>query len=445
MTIMKTRKDPQIFIDWFRHSAPYIHAHRGRTFVITFGGEAVADEAGFRSVISDVALLHSLGVRLVLVHGARPQIAEQLAQRGEEPRVEKGIPVTNKLALLSVKEAVGMVRVEIESLLSTGVANSPMEGARLHVDSGNFVTAMPLGVRDGVDYESTGEVRRIDADAIRARLDAGAIVLLSPLGYSVTGETFRIPPDEVARAAAVALKADKLVCLVEGKGVVDASRRPVHQLTPTDAETLARKRKRWLSEDVRSHLHAAASSCANGVRRAHLVSRTTPGALLLELFTRDGIGTMVTSETYEGTRPATLADVGGIVSLIRPLEDAGVLVRRPRKQLEMDIERFTVVERDGMIIACAALYRPWEERVAELACVAVHPEYRRTGRGDALLDYMEQRATALGITRVFVLTTHASHWFVERGFDKATVDDLPVPKRQLYNQKRNSKVLIKTL
>jgi amino-acid N-acetyltransferase len=445
MTSTKARKDPQIFIDWFRHSAPYIHAHRGRTFVITFGGEAVADEESFRSLISDIALLHSLGVRLVLVHGARPQIAEQLAQRGEEARVEKGIPVTNKAALLSVKEAVGMVRVEIESLLSTGVANSPMEGARLHVDSGTFVTAMPVGVRDGIDYESTGEVRRIDVDAIRARLDAGAIILLSPLGYSVTGETFRIAPDEVARATAVALKADKLVCLVEGKGVVDASRRTVHQLTPSDAETLARKKKRWLPEDVRVHLRAAASACANGVRRAHLVSRTTAGALLLELFTRDGIGTMVTSETYEGTRPATLADVGGIVSLIRPLEDAGVLVRRPRKQLEMDIEKFTVVERDGMTIACAALYRLAGERIAELACVAVHPEYRRTGRGDALLDFMEQRATTLGIDRIFVLTTHASHWFVERGFEKATVDDLPGPKRQLYNQKRNSKVLIKTL
>jgi amino-acid N-acetyltransferase len=441
----KPRTDPRLYVDWFRHSAPYIHAHRGRTFVITFGGEAVADATAFSTLASDIALLHSLGVRIVLVHGARPQVAERLAERGLEPRYVKGVPVTDVATLACVKEAVGSVRVEIESRLSTGVETSPMAGARLHVDSGNFVTAKPVGVRDGVDFEYTGEVRRVDAEVIRARLDAGAIVLLSPIGYSVTGEPFRIPPDEVARATAVALRADKLVCLVEGRGVVDARRRPVHQVTPAQAEELARRKRRGLNDDVRTHLRSAAWACSHGVRRAHLVSRAADGALLLELFTRDGIGTMVTSETYEGTRAATLADVGGILALIRPLEEEGVLVRRPRKLLEMDIEKFTVVERDGMIIACAALYAFPDERVAELACVAVHPDYRRTGRGDALLEYMEARAAALGIERVFVLTTHASHWFVERGYQKATVDDLPVPRRALYNRQRNSKVLLKDL
>ena len=145
-----TPPDQQRFVGFMREASPYLRAHRDQTFVVYLGGDAI-EAAGFPLIVQDLALLCGIGVKLVLVHGARPQIAEQLAQRDEEPRVEKGIPVTNKAALLAVKEAVGMVRVEIESLLSTGVANSPMEGARLHVDSGNFVTAMPVGVRDGVD------------------------------------------------------------------------------------------------------------------------------------------------------------------------------------------------------------------------------------------------------------------------------------------------------
>lgn len=437
------RDDPQLFTAFFRHAAPYIHAHRGRTFVICFGGEAVADET-FPSLVHDVALLHSLGVRIVLVHGAAPQIVDQLAQRGLEEVLVRGLPVTEAAQLVCVKEAVGTTRVEVEALFSMGLPSSPMEGARLHVDSGNFVTAKPVGVREGVDFQWTGEVRRVDAEAIQKRLDAGAIVLLSPLGYSVTGEVFRLAQHDVARAAASALKADKLVFLVEGRGVVDARRRLVHQLTPAAAEDLV-KSGAALADDLRVPLLAAAQACAMGVRRAHLVRREMEGALLLELFTRDGIGTLVTGETYEGTRQATLADVRGLLALIRPLEQQGVLVARPRKLLETEIDKFTIVARDEMIIACAALYAFQKERIAELACVAVHPDYRRTGRGDALFEYMEARALAAGIERLFVLTTHATHWFVERGFEHATVADLPVPRQRLYNRQRGSKVLIKSL
>lgn len=438
-----TRTDPTLFVNWFRHAAPYIHAHRGRTFVIAFGGEAVTGEQ-FPRLLHDIALLHSLGIRLVLVHGARPQIAEQLRQRDAEIKTVAGHPVIDPDALLSVKEAVGSLRVEIEALLSMGAPNSPMEGARLRVASGNFVTARPFGVRDGVDYQNNGEVRRIDAEGIRGRLDSGAVVLVSPLGYSITGDVFHLAPDEVARSVAVALGADKLVFLVEGRGLIDSRKRLVHQITPQAAETLVKKQRK-LPTDVKTQLRAAAQACAQGVRRAHLVGRETEGALLLELFTRDGNGTMVTAETYEGTRPARLADVGGILNLIRRLEVEGVLVRRPRKLLETEIDKFTVVERDGMIIATAALYPMMDEKIAELACVAVHPDYRRTGRGDAFLEYMEGHALEMGLKRLFVLTTHAAHWFLERGFEKAEVSDLPVPRQQLYNRQRNSKVFIKDL
>lgn len=436
---------PQIdpFVQHFRASAPYIHAHRGRTFVIMFGGEAVASR-DLRTLLYDVALLHSLGVRIVLVAGARPQIDEALALRGEEPRYERGLRITDEVALQCVKEAVGTTRVELESLLSMGLPNSPMAGARLRVATGNFVTAQPIGVLDGVDYQYTGKPRRIDAEAIRQRLDDGAIVVLTPIGYSATGEAFNISSHDVAAATAVALRADKLIGMIEAPGVVDAKGRTPTQLTPGEAEQLLAS-GHDLGHDVERHLTAAIEACRGGVPRAHLVARQSDGALLRELFTRDGIGTLVTSETFEGVRSASRGDIGGILALIEPLEEQGVLVRRSREMLENDIERFTVIERDGMVVACAALYPYPQERIAELACLVVHPDYRTSGRGDQLLHYLERLSVAEGLGRMFVLTTQTSHWFRERGFESCEVEELPRARRSIYDQARRSKVLLKDL
>ncbi len=436
---------PQIdpFVQHFRASAPYIHAHRGRTFVIMFGGEAVASR-DLRTLLYDVALLHSLGVRIVLVAGARPQIDEALALRGEEPRYERGLRITDEVALQCVKEAVGTTRVELESLLSMGLPNSPMAGARLRVATGNFVTAQPIGVLDGVDYQYTGKPRRIDAEAIRQRLDDGAIVVLTPIGYSATGEAFNISSHDVAAATAVALRADKLIGMIEAPGVVDAKGRTPTQLTPGEAEQLLSS-GHDLGHDVERHLTAAIEACRGGVPRAHLVARQSDGALLRELFTRDGIGTLVTSETFEGVRSASRGDIGGILALIEPLEEQGVLVRRSREMLENDIERFTVIERDGMVVACAALYPYPQERIAELACLVVHPDYRTSGRGDQLLHYLERLSVAEGLGRMFVLTTQTSHWFRERGFESCEVEELPRARRSIYDQARRSKVLLKDL
>jgi amino-acid N-acetyltransferase len=438
---MSPKVDP--FVQHFRASAPYIHAHRGGTFVIVFGGEAV-ESKDFRTLLYDVALLHSLGVRLVLVAGARPQIDAALARRGEAPRYEGDLRVTDDIALQCVKEAVGANRVELESLLSMGLPNSPMSGARLRVATGNFVIAQPIGVVDGVDYQHTGKPRRIDAEAIRQRLDDRAIVVLTPIGYSVTGEAFNISSHEVAAATAVALGADKLIGMLEGEGVQDAEGRVPTQLTPREAEHLLRSGHDF-GHDVERHLSAAIEACQGGVPRAHLVSRRHDGALLRELFTRDGMGTMVTSETFEGVRPAGRADVGGILALIEPLEEQGVLVRRSREMLENDIDRFTVIERDGMVVACAALYEYPDDRIAELACLVVHPDYRTSGRGDQLLHYLERECVAHELDRLFVLTTQTSHWFRERGFESCDIDDLPETRRAHYDQGRRSKVLLKQL
>ncbi len=319
-----------------------------------------------------------------------------------------------------------------------------MAGARIRVASGNFVTAKPLGVREGVDYQHTGEVRRVDADAIRERLDAGAIVLIPPIGYSPTGEVFNLHAADVAGAVAMAVGADKLISLVEGKGLTDRRGRPILNLTPREVDDLLVSDTR-LTEDLLLHLANGAVCCRGGVKRVHVLSRATDGVVLRELFTREGAGTLITAEAFEQMHAATLEDVGGILELIRPLEEAGVLVRRSRELLETEIDRFMVVQREGMTIGCAALYPYPEERMAELACVTVHPDYRGAGRGDILLEHMERLAHEQGIERLFVLTTQTAHWFLERGFAAVAVADLPARRREFYNYRRNSKVFVKEL
>ncbi len=435
--------DADAFVQWFRQASPYINAHRGKTFVVLFGGEAVEADS-FSSLIHDLALLDSLGVRLVLVHGARAQIEARLQEAGRTPRYVGGLRLTDTEDLGYVKQAIGRLRIRIEARLSMGLANSPMHGARLRVVSGNLITARPLGVREGVDYGFTGEVRRIDDRAIRLWLDQDAIVLLSPLGYSPTGEIFNLSAEDVATATAMALRADKLLVLSEGPDLHDTQGRLLRQLSLSDARHLLTEQPD-LPEEAARHVRLALRAGQAGVRRVHRISRQINGALLLELFTRDGVGTLIASDIYEGLRPATIDDIGGMLVLIQPLEDDGTLVRRSRERLEVEIERFIVIERDGTIIGCAALYPFTEERLGELACVAVHPAYRNGGRADALLRFIERQARTLGLQRLFVLTTRTAHWFRERGFEPAEVADLPMQKQTLYNWQRRSKVFIKPL
>ena len=419
------------FIDWFRNAAPYIHAHHGRTFVISFDSEAV-QSPNFSYMIHDIALLSSLGIQIVLVHGIYPQI-----EQGQS-RYINGTPLTDEIALNSLKAASGKVRTEIESFLSMGLSNSPTSNIHIRTVSGNFITARPIGVRDGIDYCYTGEVRRCDTVAIRRQLDEGCIVLIAPIGYSPTGEIFHLLTEDVATAVAIALQASKWICLTES--IFDNVGQLIRQLTQIEAQ-------RWLKNEqnleCKKQLSNAIYACQNGIKRVHLVSRKTEGALLLELFTRDGIGTLISTDSFEHIRKATIDDVGGVLELIKPLEKSGLLVRRSREKLEMEIQHFTLQERDGMIIACAALY-PFLD-MAELACLAVHKNYRGEGRGDALLTFLERQAIQSGIHQIYVLTTRTAHWFLERGFFSADLDLLPVSRRVLYNYQRNSKAFVKQI
>ncbi|MNZ82659.1 Amino-acid acetyltransferase [compost metagenome] len=387
-------------------------------------------------------LLHSLGVRLVLVHGSRPQIEARLASRGLTPHFHRGLRVTDTPTLECVIDAVGSLRIAIEARLSMDMAASPMQGARLRVAAGNLVTARPIGVLEGVDYHHTGEVRRIDRKGINRLLDERSIVLLSPLGYSPTGEIFNLACEDVAMRAAIDLDAEKLILYGAERGLLDAQGKLVRELRPQQvAPHLQRLGNNYQAE----LLDAAAQACRAGVRRSHMVSYVEDGSLLTELFTRDGGGTLVTQEQFEQLREATIEDVGGLIELIRPLEEQGILVRRSREVLEREITQFSIVERDGLIIACAALYQIADSDSGELACLAVNPEYRQGGRGDELLERIEERAREQGLKTLFVLTTRTAHWFRERGFQPSSVERLPAARASLYNYQRNSQVFEKAL
>jgi len=442
MSKEKDRKNIE-FVHSFRNSSGYINAFRGRTFVVVFGGEMLTDEQ-FVPLVHDIALLNSLGIKLVLVHGTRPQIESRLKERKFSSEYINDLRVTDDNALVCVKEASSSVRADIEALLSIGLTNSPVACSRISVISGNFVTAQPYGVRDGVDYMHTGEVRKIDHQAINQALENNSIVLLSPIGYSSTGEIFNLSVEDVATAAAIELKANKLIYLVDGKGITDKRKSLIRELTLDDAKKLLTENKK-LTSPVQRCLSSAVKACQNDIERTHILDRHTEGALLLELFTRDGCGTLITSENFEDVRPATIEDLAGLIELITPLEDDGILVKRSREKLEIEIDHFTVVERDGMIVACAALYPYLQDKVAELACLAVHPDYQGNNRGDQLLKYIERQTKQLGIKQLFVLTTRTAHWFRERGYVSSDIKKLPVKRNSLYNYQRKSKMFAKTI
>jgi amino-acid N-acetyltransferase len=431
------------FVNWFRSVAPYINAFRGKTFVVAFGGEVVAD-GKFVELTHDFNLLAALGIRLVLVHGARPQIEQRLEQESIEGRYHHGIRLTDAATMQCVKEAVGRVRVEIEALLSVGLANSPMANADIRVAGGNFITAQPIGVIHGVDLMHTGCVRKVDVAALKDRMEFGEVALLSPLGYSPTGEVFNLTLEDVATATAIALDADKLIFLMDTDGVQDKNGSLLKELTVAQANKIL-SGKRKLPDDVGLFLPCAVRACEGGVARTHLVSRHTDGALLQELFSDEGIGTMVVESTLSTLRDATIEDVGGILQLLKPLEDEGILVKRSRELLEREIGRFVVLEHGHRIVGCAALYPFADEKAAELACLAVQPSYRNHGYGDVLLKHIAARAQAMKLHKLFVLTTRTAHWFIERGFKEVDVEQLPAQKKMLYNFQRRSKVFVRSL
>ncbi|WP_353538815.1 amino-acid N-acetyltransferase [Colwellia sp. KU-HH00111] len=431
----------QNYVKWFRNAAPYINAHRGKTVVLMFGGEAVL-HPNFSNIIHDISLLRSLGVKLVVVHGARPQIADRMAQRHIDEVLENNIRVTDADTLSAVKDATGSLRLHIEALLTTGLANSPMHGSQIRVSTGNFVIAKPMGVRDGVDFKYTGTVRRIDADGINMQLNYGSIVLLSPIGYSPTGEVFNLALEDVAAQTAIALQADKLITFTEAEGLLDEVGELIKSCSVRRVGTLLDEKDCHVRQLL---LRAIIQSGENGVERCHCVSYQSDTALLQELFTRDGAGTLIAKDHKEQLLVATIDDVAGILELLAPLEAEGVLVKRSRELLEVEIDQFFVLKKEDVIVACAALYPYPDAKMGEVACVAIHPDYRSGNRGARLMAELEHEAKQQQLTAIFVLTTVSGHWFQEQGFIEQSMNKLPEGKQKMYNFQRKSKVFFKDI
>ena len=430
-------------IDWFRKASPYINAHRDKTLVLGLPGSWLRSDL-LPTLTHDLTLLSHLGLRLVLCFGLRAQVDDQLAEAQATSHIVAGRRVTDDRALSTIVSAAGLARSDLESRLSMGLPNTPMAGARLSVSSGNFVTAQPFGVHNGVNFQHTGSVREIHKEALHTLLDAGHLVLLPPLGYSLTGEVFNVTVNEVATECAIALSADKLVFFVDSLPVNDAGE-VVRQASANRLESMQEQWRSESSNDLSQIIPNAIRACQQGVDRVHLLQSDDPNALMRELFTRDGAGTLVTAERWEHIRPASIQDVGGIIELIEPLQASGSLVNRSREQLELDIGQFVVSERDGMVAACAALYPEKETSTAEIACIATHPDYRGEGRADQLLAHLEEQAKQSGFTYARLLSTHTGRWFVERGYLVTVPGDLPEARRASYNQQRNSKIYRKLL
>ncbi len=440
------------FVPWFRSVAPYIHKFRNQTFVVGIAGEAIA--AGkLQSLAQDLAMIQSMGVKIVLVHGFRPQVAEQLQAKGHAPRYSHGIRITDEVALDCAQEAAGQLRYEIEAAFSQGLPNTPMADSTVRVISGNFITARPVGIVDGVDFQHSGVVRKVDSVGITKTLEMGAMVLLSPFGFSPTGEAFNLAMEEVATSVAMALQADKLIFLTEVPGIRMNPQEPLGEDNPIDTELPLAAAERLLKDlpaanqpsDVAFYLQHCVKACKNGVERSHIIPYAVDGAILLEVYVHDGIGTMVVDEKLEELREASPDDVGGILQLIEPFEKDGTLVKRSRTEIERDVGNYTILEHDGVIFACAALYPYPEARTAEMAALTVSPDVQGQGDGERVLKRVEQRAKASGLDSIFVLTTRTMHWFIKRGFVQVDPDWLPEARKRKYNWDRKSQVLVKKL
>jgi len=425
-------------IELFRSAAAYINAHRGRTFVILLHGEALASR-NLPNIVFDLSLLHSLGVRMALVHGTE--------ESESEVAVGGSLPVTDAAAMARIRQQAGGIGIELEAMFSQGTSKSPMHGADIAVRRGNFVSARPAGVVDGLDLQYTGKVRKIDDEAIGRELAQDKIVMLPSLGYSITGEVFNLQPGEVATETARALGADKLILFVPGDGVSGEDGGIVPTLSMAEGE---RCLDRLLArDDVESRsaglaLQAALRACRAGIHRCHLISCRQNGALLQELFTREGSGSLLSRDEAHLLRRAELSDVPGILQLIAPLEEDGSLVRRSRELLENEIGNFSIVEWEDTLIACAALY-PVNSRFGEIACIAIDSRHRNRGFGERLLASLEEQARDAGMKVLLALTTSADHWFQRHGFEESGLKDLPAERREFYNFQRNSKILSKEL
>ena len=439
-----------IFVQSLRESAPYVRCHSGRLFVVHID-ESLLDRDSLRSVCGDLLLLHQLQVRLVVVFGVRSRVDRMLREKGMEPEYSGSLRVTDRDTLEYVRTAAAGVRDDMESMLSTVALHAdtpprfPGSGngrAMARVTGGNFIVARPAGVISGRDLQYTGHVRGVDVVGIHAVTGSNSILLLPPLGYGHTGELFNLDSSSLASRVAVAVDADKLVFLLRGR-LCDSNGQALNELQLPQARQLLQQ---GVSPDaMQKRLELAIEACAAGVPRAHFVDQGQDGALLLEMYSRDGSGTLISSSSFDEIRSARLDDLAGILQLIEPLSSEGVLIPRPRQRLEESLVDFTVLVRDGLVVACAALRHYPGEELAEISCLAVHPGYRGTGKGITLHNHLLRQAQQNGSKKLLVMTTQALHWFYDLGYSDADDKVLPASRRGEASTRRGSRILLRNI
>lgn len=422
------------FLTHFREAAPYIQNLSGKTLVVGISS-SLLEGSTLAAIAADLRLLAGFGIRLVVVHGSRQQINRLAQAAGHTSAYHRNRRITDDDAMRYTKQACGMLHADLEAALSFKNGDSIHTAQRnrpQRIAGGNFVTARPFGVLDGIDMQHTGRVRKIDTAAVKHALDNRAIVLISPIGHSLSGRSFNLSMTDIAEAAAIALEAEKLIFITPLRGITDTEGRLISNLTVPQAQALLAQNA--VPAEQQRWLHAAVNALKSRVRRCQILSGSLPGSLIGELFTRHGTGTSIAGGDFVTIRPARSRDIAGIVRLIRPLEAQGILLPRSRTYLENHIGQFSILEDDGRLCGCVALKIYPEEAAAELSCLAVAPDTRDSGHGERLLEHIIAAAAAQGINRLFALSTQTGEWFLERGFCHAPADTLPHERLAEYRQ-----------
>ena len=434
------------FIQNFRLSAKYINLFNQNIFVIALSGY-VFNEDQFEKIAQDINILHSLKIKVILVYGARPQVESILVKNKIPVRLVKNMRVTSSAALKHVIEVNGAIRNKIEATLST--IKSVSEGMRL--SSGNFLTAMPVGIIDGIDMESTGKIRGVDVEAIKNKLNHHEIVIVSPIGYSPLGKIFNLSYEQTAAYVAAAVNADKLIYYVDANGILNERGELIPELTSEKAHKLishieekpSPESAQNLSYDDFNILKSSVFAIKNKIKKVHLINRHIDGSLIEELFTEKGSGTILTEFALENFRKSTEGDLKDIYRILFPLEKRKILIERDLTQIKGMINQFYVLEHDKKFVGCVSL-NSFKESL-ELASFSIEPKYQRLGFGKKLLKFCELEAKKLKYDEIFILTTQSEHWFAENGFKEKSKELMPTFKKKNYQSERNSKYLTKKL
>jgi amino-acid N-acetyltransferase len=414
----------------------YVPQFREKTFVIAVDADIVRDE-NFANILLDVAVLRSLNIRVVLVHGAAAQIRVLAEKQGLQASNLDGTGVTDAPTLqLAIDGANRMTHEILEGLSAHD----------LRAACTNAIIAHPLGIIQGVDHLMTGKVQRVDTELLQTLLDRGIIPILPPLGFDGEGKTYRANSDSIALATAETLKAIKLIFLTSQDGLRHHDQL-IRKMLVADLQKLIQSAPGGFVPEMLSKAQHAAAACAAGVERVHIVSGREDEGLLAEVFSNEGIGTLIYANEYEQIRPAKKKDIRAIQRLTKKAVDAEELIRRTRTEMEKNLADYYIFEIDKNPVACVALHIYPEQRQGELASLFVSPAHENQGIGRKLIQFIETKAREAGLNELITLSTQAFTYFQSKGgFAEGTPDILPPARRAKYDQSgRNSKVLVKQL